>query len=184
MDAANVLRERLNNKKRPDRDIQMKYFLYEVVLPLLLVVLVYFPGGVTVLRNEIHLFEKVFSSGDLLGIGVLILINSYVELDKAERERGLDAFGFAKGVILVSAIVIFTTYLFIKVAALHFNYEEAQLPSYITSDAYTSMACLIYTALIGAVSRWLTYRLKNSIKSGQASSGGVASVIASGGQKP
>lgn len=152
----------------------MKYFLYEVVLPLLLVVLVYFPGGVTVLRTEMHLFEKVFSSGDLLGIGVLILINSYVELDKTARERNLDVFGFTKGLILVSGIFIFATYLFIKVAALHFNYDDVTLPSYITSDAYTSMACLIYTALIGAAARLLTYRLNSSMQANQAPHGGAA----------
>ena len=74
----------------------MKYIFYEVVLPLLLVLLVYFPGGVTLLRTEAHLFEKVFSTGDLLGIEWRGLAGSQPQASAAATlpdDQGQDLYG-------------------------------------------------------------------------------------------
>jgi hypothetical protein len=142
----------------------MKYFFYEVVLPLLLVVLLYFPGGVTLLQDEPNLFEKVFATGDLYGIGVLILIGGFVELDKAQLELGRESFGVSKAVSVLSGMVIFTTYLFMKVAALHLEFDAEPVPTRITRYAWASIGCLAYAAFVGAVCRYRTASARRSAR--------------------
>jgi hypothetical protein len=133
----------------------MKYFLYEVVLPLFLVVLVYFAGGV-LFRDEPHLFEKVFSTGDLLGMSVLILINGFVALDRAEWELGFQMFNVSKAGLFLSGALVFAGFLCIKVAALHFKFDDEPLDAYITISAWASFGCLAYSACMGGVARILT----------------------------
>ncbi|WP_277187103.1 hypothetical protein [Caballeronia sp. BR00000012568055] len=145
----------------------MKYFFYEVVLLLLLVVLVYFPGGL-LLQDEPHLFEKVFSTGDLLGIGALVLMNSYVELDKTEWELGEEMFNRSKAFSFLSGIFVLATYLFARVSALHFQFDTEPIARRITVCAWVSIGCLFYSAILGWYTRFLTARVRKSTRRGSA----------------
>jgi hypothetical protein len=143
----------------------MKYFFYEVVLPVLLVVLVYFPGGVTLLHDEPHLFEKVFATGDLFGISLLILISSFVELDKTQLELGRESFGLCRAVSFVSGMFALSTYVLVKVWALHFEYDSEPIAAYITHCAWACIGWLAYTAVLGAFLRLLTAKVRRSTRS-------------------
>jgi hypothetical protein len=155
----------------------MKYFFYEVVLPLLLVVLVYFPGGLILLRGEPNLFEKVFAPGDLYGISALILISSFVELDRAQLELGRESFGVHKAVSFVSGMVIFTAYLLMKVTALHLEFDAKPLPTEITWYAWASIGCLAYTAILGGFLRYRTAKARRHVQSDSARGGRPVAVL-------
>lgn len=62
-----------------------KYLVLEVLLPGGLVFFTWLPGQFLGLSNEAHLFLKVFASGDLLPICLLILIGAALRLERSSN---------------------------------------------------------------------------------------------------
>lgn len=59
-----------------------KYLLYEVALPGIFVSMIWWPGQMLGLEAEPFLFLKVFASGDLLPICLLILIGAFFKTER------------------------------------------------------------------------------------------------------
>lgn len=62
-----------------------KYLILEVLLPGALVFVTWWPGQAVGLDREAHLFLKVFASGDLLPICLLILVGAFLRTERASE---------------------------------------------------------------------------------------------------
>jgi hypothetical protein len=138
----------------------MKYFYFEVLLPLWLVVLAYSSSALMSLWDEPHAFEKIFATGDLWMISVFILVNSYVVLERAGSDEELTLNEAAKLLCFFSGVVIVTTCIFLKADALHFDYSAQPISSHITKCAWASIGCLFYSALLNAFARFISTRAR------------------------
>ncbi|MDE1006748.1 MAG: hypothetical protein OSB38_13905 [Paraburkholderia fungorum] len=130
-----------------------KYLFYEVALPALLVCIVWMPVGLFgPLSGEAHLFFKVFATGDLLPICLLILINCFVRLEEAERKTNSSGDnGNWKAGIFLTGTMLFLVYVCIKLDAIPYEFpdKDHEIPVRIAAYAAADIVFFVVVVILG-----------------------------------
>jgi len=134
----------------PRRHRRMKKYLFlEVMLPTLLVCIMWMPVGLFApLNNESHLFFKVFATGDLLPICLLILINCYVRLEESERKNKLTDNGNWKGGIFLVGLMLFLVYILIKLSAIPYEFPDGAHDVSANIIAYAAVDIVLFFVVV------------------------------------
>lgn len=127
-----------------------KYFFYEALLPVVLIVVVLVLGFFPPLSGRPHLFLTLFATGDLLPICILILVNAYVRLEQAEHKKTDVDTSTWRGCYFIFGLVILIVYLGIKMDVIC-NGEEGALPR-MNGYAGLDIAFFLAVVLIGSYS--------------------------------
>lgn len=131
------------------------YILLEVVIPLAMVVLIYWPGGQTLLLGEPHLYYKIFSSGDLIGMCVAIALSTYVHLDQSPVKSWTSA---GKAILFAGGLIMMFMYACIKIVVMKYNFPDATgtVSENIQDYALWNFCTIAVTAMVGIAARVMT----------------------------
>ncbi|QNB11542.1 hypothetical protein G5S35_08090 [Paraburkholderia tropica] len=152
-----------------------KYIFLEVIIPVLFIGIIYAPGGSFQLKDESHLLYKVFATGDLLPICLLIVINAYVKFERAndklleeiiklptEPERRAAAEQHAGNwiwrlILGFGGAGLFLLYYDIKVSAIPYQFPADNVPvsEDIINYMYFGFGALVVVAILGPIFHWL-----------------------------
>jgi len=139
-------------------DAFVKWLVVEVVIPLSFVLALFWPIGWLALSLP-HLFEKIFSSADLLPLSALILLGIFSDFEQAalyERIRSPWLTALRYCAILLAVLYLFT-YGFCKVRYLEYQFPS---PAEAVSDQITWLAIFSLGAAFFAVGMAIALKVK------------------------
>ena len=142
--------------------MKIKWVFSEVALPVLLVVVIYWPVGSVALRGVTYLYERIFGGGDILPICCALLLGLYDEAKPLEsREDKTVPFGkfnvkvstladWILGFSRLGVIFVTTTYVACKISYLKYDFPSSQTTGVDTLLTSISTATLALTVLVVA----------------------------------
>ncbi|SRR6266571_5199406 len=155
--------------------MRIRWLFSEVALPVLLVVVIYWPVGSIALREVTFLYERIFGGGDILPICCALLLGLYDEAKPLENrmaetvplgrwEVSAATLGdWILGLSRLGVVLVVTTYVACKIYYLKYEFpvSASNVDSLLTT---ISMATLSGTVLVVALCA-LTKRVNERLQS-------------------